>query len=59
MAEMETKRGLDHGIFIPLMLMYPDAKIPIVGLLLHPSLDVDMYLKIGKALRSLHKKMYS
>jgi 4,5-DOPA dioxygenase extradiol len=52
-SNIESKRGLDHGMFIPLMLMYPSADIPVVGLSLHPSLDVATHIKIGKALRSL------
>lgn len=56
-SEIESKRGLDHGMFIPLMLMYPSAEIPVVGLSLHPSLDVNVHLKIGKALRSLREEV--
>ena len=55
-AKIETKRGLDHGMFIPLMLMYPSADIPVVGLSLCPSLDVILHLKIGEALRSLRQE---
>jgi 4,5-DOPA dioxygenase extradiol len=52
-SNIETKRGLDHGIFVPLMLMYPNADIPVLGLSLHPSLDVATHINIGKSLSSL------
>eukprot|EP00970_Alexandrium_tamarense_P000267 scaffold31_cov198-Alexandrium_tamarense.AAC.8 len=53
-SELDTKRGLDHGMFIPLMLMYPHADVPVVGISLHSSLDVNANMAIGKALRPLH-----
>ncbi|KAL3777502.1 hypothetical protein ACHAWO_012778 [Cyclotella atomus] len=57
-SNIETKRGLDHGMFIPLMLMYPNnAEIPVVGLSLHPSLDVKTHMKIGKSLSTLRNEV--
>lgn len=52
-VNIDTKRGLDHGVFIPLMLMYPEADIPVVQLSLVMGLDPTVHLSIGKALQPL------
>jgi len=49
----EKTRGLDHGVFIPFKLIYPDADLPIVQLSLLHSLDPAAHLAIGKALAPL------
>ncbi len=46
-------RGFDHGMFIPMMLMFPDGDIPVVQLSLAKSLDPEVHLQAGKALESL------
>ena len=39
---LDAKRGFDHGHFIPLKLMYPQADIPTVQLSLLSSLDPEV-----------------
>lgn len=49
----EKNRGLDHGVFIPFKLIYPEADIPIVQLSLLHNLDPAAHLAIGNALAPL------
>eukprot|EP00567_Pseudictyota_dubia_P008411 CAMPEP_0197439260 /NCGR_PEP_ID=MMETSP1175-20131217/6042_1 /TAXON_ID=1003142 /ORGANISM="Triceratium dubium, Strain CCMP147" /LENGTH=293 /DNA_ID=CAMNT_0042969139 /DNA_START=115 /DNA_END=996 /DNA_ORIENTATION=+ len=52
-AELDSERGFDHGVFVPLMIMYPEANVPVVCVSLHSSLSASVHLRIGRALRSL------
>ncbi|NHO31124.1 DODA-type extradiol aromatic ring-opening family dioxygenase [Acetobacter fallax] len=46
-------RGLDHGVFIPFMLAFPDAEIPVVELSLGAGMSPTKELAVGHALRPL------
>lgn len=48
-----TNRGFDHGVFIPLKLVFPEADIPIVQLSLRSDLDPAAHIKAGEALQPL------
>jgi 4,5-DOPA dioxygenase extradiol len=54
-AKLDDRRGFDHGLFVPLKIMYPDADIPCVQLSLVNSLQPEAHIKIGKALADLRK----
>jgi len=51
--KLDEERGYDHGVFIPLMLMYPEADIPVVCVSLSKKLDPALHLKLGRALAPL------
>ena len=52
-AQQDAKRGFDHGVFIPLKLIFPHADIPVVQVSLHNSLDPVQHLNTGRALQAL------
>ena len=52
---LEEERGLDHGVFIPLLLAYPDAEVPTVELSLVDTLDPALHLEMGRALAPLRE----
>lgn len=49
----DATRGFDHGMFIPMKLLFPDADIPVVQLSLLNSLDPAVHLRAGRAIVSL------
>ena len=55
-ARIDAKRGYDHGHFIPLKLMYPEADIPTLQLSLLNNLNAAAHIALGKALRELLKE---
>ncbi|MBB1471720.1 dioxygenase [Luteimonas sp. MC1782] len=52
-ARVDGGRGFDHGVFIPLKLMFPAADIPVVQLSLRADLDPGAHLEAGRTLAAL------
>jgi aromatic ring-opening dioxygenase catalytic subunit (LigB family) len=52
-ARTDAKRGFDHGVFVPFLLLDPEARIPVVPLSLKRDLDPAEHLAAGRALASL------
>lgn len=52
-ALLDDKRGFDHGLFVPLKIMYPNANIPCVQVSMLRNLDPARHIELGKALAHL------
>jgi len=52
-AKLDDAQGFDHGLYVPLLLMYPAADIPCIQLSLVKSLDAREHIRIGEALAAL------
>jgi aromatic ring-opening dioxygenase catalytic subunit (LigB family) len=52
-ARLDPDRGLDHGVFVPLKVALPEARIPVVEMSLDESLDPELHLAAGRALAPL------
>jgi 4,5-DOPA dioxygenase extradiol len=51
----DETRGLDHGAYVPLVEMFPEADIPVLQLSM-PSLEPDDLLEIGRSLAPLREE---
>jgi aromatic ring-opening dioxygenase catalytic subunit (LigB family) len=55
-AAVTQTRGFDHGVFVPMLLIDPDAGIPVVTLSLKTNLDPAEHRRAGEALAALRKE---
>jgi aromatic ring-opening dioxygenase catalytic subunit (LigB family) len=55
-ARIDLERGFDHGLFIPLKMMYSEADIPALQLSLIRGLNPADHIALGRALRRLRSE---
>lgn len=55
-SRLDESRGFDHGLFVPLSLMYPNADIPCIQVSLVNTLDPLAHIEIGQALSGLSQQ---
>jgi 4,5-DOPA dioxygenase extradiol len=54
-VHQHTSRGLDHGAWVPLKIMYPDADVPVLQMSL-PTDDPHRLMRLGERLRPLREE---
>ncbi|MEW5423198.1 class III extradiol ring-cleavage dioxygenase [Amorphus sp. 3PC139-8] len=52
-AVVDQTWGFDHGVWVPLKLLYPEADIPVVAISVQPEEDARHHFELGRALTPL------
>lgn len=55
-SQLDNQRGLDHGVFVPLLMLWPQADVPVLQLSLQRHLDPMQHIKLGEAISALRQQ---
>ncbi|MBI4892716.1 MAG: dioxygenase [Acidobacteria bacterium] len=55
-VELDAERGLDHGVWVPLSLMFPQVDVPVVALPVPMLMTPSELVRVGEALRPLREE---
>ncbi|CAH2062385.1 unnamed protein product, partial [Iphiclides podalirius] len=55
-CRLDPKRGWDHGVFVPMMLINPEADVPIIQVSVLSNQDPEQHYNLGKALYEFRKE---
>ena len=53
---LDAQRGYDHGTFTPMVVIYPEANVPVVQVSMHANYDPAAHMALGRALAPLRNE---
>lgn len=55
-TSLESRTALDHGVWVPLKILYPDANVPVIQITMPYPTDPRYVLKMGRSLSELRRE---